>query len=135
MNAFAETRFILPAVKAACAAANLSLEKPTNRSAVLQEIAANPQAGPEEIVRNVLESRKPKPPAPERTLEDVLDKLVHRIALQPYGYCAAKFSQYPEQHTADLKMIELSKQDIWQRIAEIAQEKLGVIACLENLGK
>jgi hypothetical protein len=60
----------------------------------------------------------------ERTLEDMLDKLVERIALQPYGYYATKFAIYPEQHTTDLAAIELNKLEIWQRIVEIGQAKL-----------
>jgi hypothetical protein len=40
MEAYAQTQFIPPAVKAACESASLSLEKPANRSAVLQELAA-----------------------------------------------------------------------------------------------
>lgn len=73
-------------------------------------------------------------PKPERTLEDVLDKLVERIALQPYGYSAAKFKLYPEQHTTDLAIIELAKEEIWKRIVEIGQEKLTLRASLRNIG-
>ena len=73
-------------------------------------------------------------PKPQRTLEDVLDKLVERIALQPYGYYAAKFAKYPEQHITDLAAIELAKQEIWQRIVEIGQEKLALRASLRNIG-
>jgi len=63
-------------------------------------------------------------PKPERTLEDVLDKLVERIALQPCGYYASKFKAYPEQHTTELAVIELAKQEIWQRVVEIGQARL-----------
>ena len=82
---------------------------------------------PDELNQQPEPSPQPPQPAelkPERTLEDVLDKLVERIALQPYGYSAAKFKAYPEQHTTDLAVIELSKQEIWQHIVEIGQAKL-----------
>ncbi len=81
-------------------------------------------------------------PKPEPTLENVLNKLVERIALQPYGYYAAKFKTYPEQHTTDLAIIEGTRLDIWQRIVEIGQAKLrahkeatSVLTSLENIGQ
>jgi hypothetical protein len=87
---------------------------PTEQPIIDAEFVDAPQPAP-------VETPEPKP---ERTLEDVLDKLVERIALQPYGYSAAKFKAYPEQHTTDLAVIELAKQEIWQRVVEIGQAKL-----------
>lgn len=60
----------------------------------------------------------------ETSLEDVLNNLVHKIVMQPYGYHAAKFAMYPEKHTAELKIVELAKLGIWKSIVEIGQAKL-----------
>lgn len=90
-----------------------------------------PEPTAEAAVRILTGSQLPPAHTSERTLEDVLDKLVHRIALQPYGYYAAKFARYPEQHTTDLALIELSKQEIWRRIVDIGQAKLAILTSLE----
>jgi alkylated DNA repair dioxygenase AlkB len=62
----------------------------------------------------------------------VLDKLVERIALQPYGYYAAKFKLYPAQHRTELAILEHEKLEIWQLIVEIGQEKLAASVPTEH---
>jgi hypothetical protein len=61
---------------------------------------------------------------PEKTLEQRLDELVTKFALQPYGHNAAKFSKYPWQYPTDRANVEGFMLEIYEEIAAICAKKL-----------
>jgi hypothetical protein len=73
--------------------------------------------------RNKTKKEKHEKEPKEVSLEDVLDKLVTRIVMQPYGYYAAKFSKYSFQHTTELEIVEQAKREVYRLIAEICEAK------------
>ncbi len=58
------------------------------------------------------------------TLAQMVDRLVRKMAMAPYGFKAAKFKIYPEQHSADLAAIERAVINLYREIAVICQEKI-----------
>lgn len=78
-------------------------------------------------VKKAVDGALGKEPAPEPKegkeipLEEVLDALVTKIVMQPYGCHAAKFAAYAAQHPSELKVIALAKKDVYQQIEKICQ--------------
>ena len=78
-----------------------------------------------------VESVEPAPevePQHKESLADWLQKQVRKIALQPYGYYAAKFDIYPWQHPTERANVEGSMIEIYKEIAATATKLAGELA-------
>jgi hypothetical protein len=91
------------------------------------------------LVEKVIETKPAEPavePEPkEESLRQWLQRQVRKIALQPYGYYAAKFAKYPQQHTTELGNVEGAMVDIYREIAVLALELANEIKPDGGIGK
>jgi hypothetical protein len=94
---------------------------------ILDEVGIPPSTAYFWIGRYKDATKDIKPPSEkemrEVPLEEALDKFVIKQALAPHGQAAAKFAKYPQQHTAELELLELVKMDIYRQIGEICKTK------------